>query len=53
MPGETEEEFYVTLILEVENLILREGKDSIAAFFAEPVSFSAGLHVPLKIISNA
>ena len=48
MPGETEEEFCKRLILEVENLILREGKDSIAAFFAEPVSFSAGLHVPPK-----
>ena len=46
--GETEEEFCKRLISEVENLIVREDPNSIAAFFAEPVSFSAGLHVPPK-----
>ncbi len=46
LPGETEEEFCKRLILEVENLIIREGQHSIAGFFAEPVSFSAGLHAP-------
>ena len=53
LPGETEEEFCERLVFQVENLILREEKGSIAAFFAEPVSFSAGLHVPPENYFNS
>ncbi len=45
-PGETEEEFSTRLSKELENLITSEPANSIAAFFAEPISFSAGFKTP-------
>ena len=45
-PEETEEAFCKRLIAEIESVIISEGKKTIAAFFAEPVSFSSGLHAP-------
>lgn len=45
-PGETPTEFAVHLAAELDALIAREPSGSVAAFFAEPVSFSAGLMVP-------
>lgn len=44
--GETEAEFEDRLILELEELIAREGAETIGAFVAEPLSFSAGLVIP-------
>jgi 4-aminobutyrate---pyruvate transaminase len=45
-PGETEEEFASRCAAELEALIEREGADTIAAFFAEPVMVSGGVVVP-------
>jgi 4-aminobutyrate---pyruvate transaminase len=44
--GETPDAFAARLATELETLIAREPADSIAAFVAEPVSFSAGFRVP-------
>ncbi|MEX2480478.1 MAG: aminotransferase class III-fold pyridoxal phosphate-dependent enzyme, partial [Gammaproteobacteria bacterium] len=46
LPGETSAEFARRLGAELEALIARESEGSIAAFFLEPVSFSAGLKLP-------
>jgi len=46
LPGETPDAFTARLVAELEALIAREPADSIAAFVAEPVSFSAGFRVP-------
>lgn len=45
-PGESEEEFATRLADSLEQLILKEGPDTIAAFFAEPVLGSGGVIVP-------
>ena len=45
-PGETPEGYAERLAKELEELILREGPETIAAFFAEPVAFASGLSVP-------
>ncbi len=45
-PGESEEAFSTRCAQELEDLILREGPDTIAAFFAEPVMASAGVILP-------
>nr|WP_104493578.1 aspartate aminotransferase family protein [Paracoccus denitrificans] len=45
-PGESEEEFSVRRARELEELILAEGPDTIAAFFAEPVMGAGGVVVP-------
>jgi len=45
-PGESEEAFAARLATELEQLILREGPDTIAAFFAEPVMGAGGVIVP-------
>ena len=45
-PGETPAEYADLLARELKALIENEAENSIAAFFAEPVSFSAGLKVP-------
>ena len=47
-PGETEEDFATRLADSLEQLILREGPDTVAAFFAEPVIGSGGVIVPPK-----
>jgi 4-aminobutyrate--pyruvate transaminase len=45
-PGESEEAFAVRLAANLEQLILREGPDTVAAFFAEPVMGAGGVVVP-------
>lgn len=45
-PGETEEQLVDRLMVELEALIAREGADTIAAFFAEPVQGAGGVIVP-------
>ena len=45
-PGEGEEAFAARLAANLEQLILREGPDTIAAFFAEPVMGAGGVIVP-------
>ncbi|MBY0589020.1 aminotransferase class III-fold pyridoxal phosphate-dependent enzyme [bacterium] len=44
--GMTEREFSAHLAQELESVILREGPDTIAAFFAEPVMGAGGVYVP-------
>ncbi len=45
-PGETEEDFATRLADSLEQLILKEGPETVAAFFAEPVIGSGGVIVP-------
>ncbi|HTE14771.1 MAG TPA: aminotransferase [Burkholderiales bacterium] len=45
-PGESEEQFTNRLIADIEQLIAREGADTIAAFFIEPVMAAGGIVVP-------
>ena len=45
-PGQTEAEYAASLAQELRALIESEPANSIAAFFAEPLSFSAGFKVP-------
>ncbi|KAK6774347.1 hypothetical protein RDI58_029586 [Solanum bulbocastanum] len=45
-PGETEEEFSTRLANNLENLILKEGPETIAAFIAEPVMGAGGVIPP-------
>jgi 4-aminobutyrate---pyruvate transaminase len=45
-PGESEEEFATRLASELEEMILREGPDTVAAFIAEPVMGAGGVIVP-------
>lgn len=44
--GETEEEFATRCADELEELILREGPETVAAFIAEPVGGAGGVTVP-------
>jgi 4-aminobutyrate--pyruvate transaminase len=46
LPGESEEEFATRLADELEELILREGPETCAAFIAEPVGGAGGVTVP-------
>jgi 4-aminobutyrate--pyruvate transaminase len=45
-PGETEEEFSTRLAAELEETILREDPETVAAFFAEPVMGAGGVMIP-------
>jgi 4-aminobutyrate--pyruvate transaminase len=45
-PGESEEAYAERLAAELERLILAEGPDTVAAFFAEPVMGAGGVIVP-------
>ena len=45
-PGESEEQFVDRIVNNLEQLILREGADSIAAFIAEPITGASGVIVP-------
>lgn len=45
-PGESEDAFSTRLADELEALILREGPDTVAAFFGEPVMAAGGVIVP-------
>ncbi len=47
-PGETEEEFADRLARDLEELILTEGPETVAAFIAEPVMGAGGVIVPPK-----
>lgn len=47
-PGETEEQFVDRIVANLEALILSEGPETIAAFFAEPVMGVGGVIVPPK-----
>lgn len=46
LPNEDEESFATRLAAELESLILAEGPETIAAFFAEPVMGAGGVVVP-------
>ncbi|XP_006351980.1 gamma aminobutyrate transaminase 2 [Solanum tuberosum] len=46
LPGETEEEYSTRLANNLENLILKEGPETVAAFIAEPVMGGAGVIIP-------
>eukprot|EP00270_Netrium_digitus_P009603 TRINITY_DN2928_c0_g1_i1.p1 TRINITY_DN2928_c0_g1~~TRINITY_DN2928_c0_g1_i1.p1 ORF type:complete len:509 (+),score=170.00 TRINITY_DN2928_c0_g1_i1:222-1748(+) len=46
LPGETEEEFSLRLANNLEQLILQEGPDTVAAFIAEPVIAAGGVIPP-------
>lgn len=43
LPGESERDYSTRLAKELEDLILQEGPDTVAAFFAEPVVGSGGI----------
>ncbi len=45
-PGESEEDYATRLAAEVDALIEREGPDTVAAFFAEPVMGAGGVILP-------
>lgn len=45
-PGESEAEFATRLAAELEEMIIREGPDTVAAFIAEPVMGAGGVIVP-------
>ncbi len=45
-PGESEADFATRLAQELEDTILREGPETVAAFFAEPVMGAGGVMVP-------
>lgn len=47
-PGETEEQFTARMAAELEATIIKEGPDTIAGFFAEPVMGAGGVVVPSK-----
>ncbi len=44
--GESEEDFATRLAAELEETILREGPETVAAFFAEPIMGAGGVIVP-------
>jgi 4-aminobutyrate--pyruvate transaminase len=48
LEGETEEEFATRLAHELEELILKEGPETVAAFIAEPVGGAGGVITPPK-----
>ena len=45
-PGESEEQFAERLAAELDEMIVREGPETVAAFFAEPVMGAGGVIVP-------
>ena len=46
LPGETEADFATRLAQEIDDLILREGPETVAAFWAEPVMGAGGVILP-------
>jgi len=48
LPGETEDEFATRCADELEKLILKEGPDTVAAMWAEPIMGAGGVIVPPK-----
>ena len=47
-PGESEEQFSERMVRDLEEMILREGPDTVAAFIAEPVMGAGGVILPPK-----
>ncbi|MSP00186.1 MAG: aspartate aminotransferase family protein [Acetobacteraceae bacterium] len=47
-PGESEEDFATRLANDLEQLILKEGPDTVAAMWAEPIMGAGGVIVPPK-----
>ncbi|MBM3342436.1 MAG: aminotransferase class III-fold pyridoxal phosphate-dependent enzyme [Betaproteobacteria bacterium] len=47
-PGESEDAFADRLLADIQQLVEREGADTIAAFFLEPVMAAGGIVVPLR-----
>lgn len=47
-PGETEEQFADRLAQELDDLIVKEGSETIAAFYGEPLMGAGGVIVPPK-----
>ena len=45
-PGESEDQFADRLLADIQQLVEREGADTIAAFFLEPVMAAGGIVVP-------
>jgi len=45
-PGESEQDYSTRLAAELEEMILREGPDTVAAFIAEPVMGAGGAIIP-------
>ena len=48
LPGESEAQFVDRIVNNLEQLILAEGADTIAAFIAEPITGASGVIVPPK-----
>lgn len=46
LPGETEEDFATRMAVSLEQLILKEGPETVAAFIAEPVMGAGGVILP-------
>lgn len=46
LPGETEEQFSIRLADELEQMILAEGPETVAAFFGEPLMGAGGVVIP-------
>lgn len=46
LPGESEAQFVDRLVQELEDTILREGPETVAAFIAEPVQGAGGVIIP-------
>jgi len=52
LPGESEEDFATRCADELENLVLREGPDTVAAMFMEPILGGGGVIVPPRTYSE-
>ncbi|MGA1705744.1 MAG: aminotransferase [Candidatus Nanopelagicaceae bacterium] len=45
-PGTTDAEFVTTLVNELEEMVIKEGPETVAAFIAEPIQAAGGVIVP-------
>ena len=52
MPGQSEEDYATALAAELEQVIEREGPDTVAAFIAEPVMGAGGVIPPPRATSR-
>ncbi len=46
LDGETEDEFSTRMAADLEDMIIREGPDTVAGFFAEPIMGAGGVIIP-------